>query len=163
MCCPFTVGCDSSDGSTPYANTGTSWDNTINGVYEVALDKDTYPYADSIYIDVDESNRLVDYTVIVADDTTEEQAVAYANDLIDAFNDIAAEKKDGITPSSDGYYGSVFDEYKIIMTIATNESIMNESDWLVCQTIAAGEHTPIQAGGFSNNAASDGDSDSEAE
>lgn len=157
MCCPFAYGCNNNSSNTnsdvnmPYANTGTTWDNTINGVYEVALDKALYPYSDNIYINVDENNKLVDYTIIVAEETTSKQAVTYATDLIKSFNDIASKKDDSVSPSSDDYYGSVFDEYEIVMTIATEKSILNEKDWLVCQTIKAGEHTPIVAGGFKGN------------
>ncbi len=169
MCTPFVCGCNSSSDSssssdTPLANTGTSWDSNINEVYELALDKDTYPYSDSIYINVDQNNMLVDYTVIVGDETTSEQAVQYANDLVRAFNDSVSKTDSSIATSTDDYYGGVFDTYSFCMTIATNESVLNETDWLVCQTVKAGEHTAIQAGGYnSNDADTDTDADANAE
>jgi hypothetical protein len=156
MCTPFTYGCNSnsdssSSSSTPLANTGTSWDDNINEVYEMALDEETYPYSDSAYINVDQNNLLIDYTIIVADETTPEEAVQYANDLVRAFNDSVSKTDSSIAPSTDDYYGGVFDTYSFCMTIATNESVLNESDWLVCQTVKAGEHTPIQAGGYNSS------------
>jgi hypothetical protein len=130
------------------ANTGTSWDDNINEVYEMALDKDTYPFSDSAYRNIDQNSKLVDYTIIVGDETTPEQAVQYANDLVRAFNDSVSKSDSSVAPSTDDYYGGVFDTYSFCMTIATNESVLNETDWLVCQTVKAGEHTPIEAGGY---------------
>lgn len=165
MCSSMMFGCsnsqtDNSTNSDNSSNTNsnsnnssksnTKWQKTIDEVYDIALDTDTYPYASDIYISVSDDKKLVDYTVIVADDTTSEQAVEYATDLIKMFNDTASEKDSSITKSSDNNYGSFFDEYDVLMTIATEESVLNEKDWLVCQTINAGEHTPVQAGGFSN-------------
>lgn len=160
MCSSIVCGCNSSKDDTSVGNSSNTnsnsssnsskkWDNTINKVYKTTLDTDVYPYADDVYISVNEDKKLIDYTVIVADDTTSEQAVQYATDLIKIFNDTASESDNTITKSSDNNYGSVFDEYDILMTIATEESVLNEKDWLVCQTIKAGEHTAIQAGGFS--------------
>ncbi|MCD7800004.1 MAG: hypothetical protein LUG94_02195 [Ruminococcus sp.] len=157
MCCPMVYGCSSSDSETDSSSSSnsssssSSWDKTINEVYDLALDEDTYPFADEIYINVSDEKKLVDYTVIVANDTTSEEAVQYASDLITMFNDVASNSDDSITKSSDGNYGSLFDEYDVLMTIATEESVLNEKDWLVCQTIKAGEHTPIEAGGFSED------------
>lgn len=152
MCCPFAYGCNSSEDNSndnaQYAKTGTSWDNNINEVYEIALNKETYPFADSVYINIDENNKLVDYTIIVGDETTPEQAVQYANDLVKAFNDSVSNSDSNIAKSTDDYYGGVFDTYDFCMTIATNESVLNETEWLVCQTVKAGEHTAIQSGGY---------------
>lgn len=166
MCSSMMFGCSSSqtDNNTNADNSSntnsnsnnssksnTKWQKTIDAVSNSALDTNTYPYANDIYISVSDDKKLVDYTVIVANDTTPEQAVEYATDLIKMFNDTASEKDSSITKSSDNNYGSLFDEYDVLMTIATEESVLNEKDWLVCQTIKAGEHTPIQAGGFSGN------------
>lgn len=165
MCLSINVGCtkssssSTSDDSTvgdsasnksniPHSKTGTVWDTNIDDVYEMSLDKDVYPYSDQIYITVDDTNKLVDYTIIVADETTPEQAVQYATDLIKALNDSASGRDSSIAKSSDGYYGGMFDTYDVCMTIATEESVLNEQDWLVCQTVKAGEHTAIKAGGF---------------
>lgn len=171
MCLSINVGCtkntsSSTDSNTnddvaigdsvttksniPHAQTGTVWDSNIDDVYAMSLDKDVYPYSDQIYITVDETNKLVDYTIIVADETTPEQAVQYATDLIKAFNDSVSADDSSIAKSSDGYYGGMFDNYAVCMTIATEKSVLNEEDWLVCQTVKAGEHTPIEAGGFTN-------------
>jgi hypothetical protein len=170
MCLTLNVGCNSSSSSStdntasvgdnanadadsneiPHSKTGTVWDTNIDEVYELSLDKDVYPFSDQIYINVDENSKLIDYTIIVADETTPEQAVQYATDLIKALNDSASADDDSIAKSSDGYYGGMFDKYDVCMTIATEESVLNEKDWLVCQTVKAGEHTPMEAGGFTN-------------
>lgn len=149
MCCPFIYGCNSESSDIPTAKTNTSWDDNINDIYNLALDKDAYPYSKEIYINVDENSKLIDYTIIVEDDTTAEEAVQYATDLIKSFNDNASEKDNSISKSSEDSYGGVFDTYDVVMTIATEESVLTEKDWLVCQTIKAGEHTPIKSGGFS--------------
>ena len=92
MCSSMMFGCSSSqtDNNTNADNSSntnsnsnnssksnTKWKKTIDEVSNSALDTNTYPYANDIYISVSDDKKLVDYTVIVANDTTPEQAVEY--------------------------------------------------------------------------------------
>lgn len=122
--------------------------NAINETYATALDTSVYPYAQELFISVDEDNKLIDYTIIVQNDTTSDEAVEYSTTLLTMLNDYASSHDDSIAKSSDGYYGGVFDEYSALLTVATEDSVLTESDWLVCQTIDAGTNAPVQAGGY---------------
>lgn len=124
------------------------WNETINKVYELGLDSSTYPFCEEIFITASDNSKLIDYTVVVQNDTTEEQAKQYATELIKMFNDNMVGIGESYAPSSDGYYGELFDTYNVSMVMSREEDAMYEANWLVCQNIRAGSHDAIKIGGY---------------
>lgn len=124
------------------------WNETINKVYELGLDSSTYPFCEEIFITASDNSKLIDYTIVVQNDTTEEQAQQYATELIKMFNDNMVGIGESYAPSSDGYYGELFDTYNVSMVMAREDDAMYESNWLVCQNIRAGSHDAIKIGGY---------------
>lgn len=125
------------------------WDSVINKVYELGLDSTTYPCSQELYIMARENQKLIDFTVVIKDGTSDEDGLAYTVDLVKLFNDTAKDLLDNsIVESSQDYYGSLFDEYNINLTVSTEENAMYESKWLVCQSIPAGTNEAVKKGGY---------------
>jgi hypothetical protein len=125
------------------------WNETIEEFYKQAEDKDKYPYCDELYAFVKESSKLVDITIVIPDGTSDEDGLECATQIVKLFNDVALQNELVIgESSSDNYYGSLFDEYSVNLTVASPETAMYESQWLVCQNIPAGTHEAVQKGGY---------------
>lgn len=124
------------------------WNDTIEKFYEEGLDSTKYPCSRELYVMANESSKLIDFTIVIQNDTTDEEGLEYTTQMVKLFNDLAMQDDSSITPSSDGYYGSLFDEYNINLTVASEETAMYESQWLVCQNIQAGTHEAVKKGGY---------------
>lgn len=121
------------------------WDGVISDFYTKAL---ASSYCDEIYVVVKESTKLVDMTIVIPDGTSDEDGLERSTNLVKLFNDTAIELDDTFSESSEGYYGGMFDEYDLNITVATPDTAMYESQWLVFQTIQAGTHDAIVKGGY---------------
>ena len=124
------------------------WNDTIEKFYEEGLDSTKYPCSRELYVMANESSKLIDFTIVIQNDTTDEEGLEYTTQMVKLFNDLAMQDDSSITPSSDDYYGSLFDEYNINLTVASEETAMYESQWLVCQNIQAGTHEAVKKGGY---------------
>lgn len=81
--------------------------------------------------------------IIVADEkpADENQYVEWLKVCLSELNKEAIKQDPRIKPDSDGYYGGLFDKYRVTLTATCLDEII--SMWVVNQTIEPGAHDPI--------------------
>ncbi len=82
--------------------------------------------------------------IIVAADRPEDENI-YAEWLktcLEKLNSEAIRQNPELRPSSDGYYGELFDKYSVMLTATCNDDIITR--WPVNQKIEAGNHDAIK-------------------
>lgn len=121
------------------------WDSLIKDFY---VEAENNPYCEEIYVFVKESSKLVDMTIVIPNGTSDEDGLECTTQLVKTFNDMATQIDDTFEKSSENYYGGIFDTYNLNLTVATPDTAMYESQWLVCQNIQAGTHDAIVKGGY---------------
>ncbi len=90
----------------------------------------------------DEEN-LVTAQLYVDDSVDGETAAAYARDLICYINDAVCMQNHSLEYSTDDSYGSFFDDYSFQVQVIPDETLEDESTWLVNMTVEAGTNAPI--------------------
>ncbi len=104
---------------------------------------DKYPDMDIAIGLPSEENNFIDITIIsVEDPENEELFIEWMLDCMKAMNDEAVRQMpDKYAPSSEGYYGGLFDEYDILLAAVSESKIF--SRWSIDQKILAGTHDEI--------------------
>ncbi len=82
--------------------------------------------------------------IIVAVDRPEDENVyaEWMKTCLEKLNSEAIKQDPEFKPSSDGYYGELFDQYSVMLTATCNDDMVTR--WPVNQKIEAGKHDVIQ-------------------
>lgn len=71
------------------------------------------------------------FGLTVKDGTTSEEAVAYAETVLKAFNDLFMKQDSAIQKSDDNYYGGFYDEYITALKVTPEGKKDDPSAWLI--------------------------------
>ena len=93
-----------------------------------------YPQSESMTFEADEDALTIKLTWIVKDDTTEEQAMEYAAEMVKQFNDIVAVQSEDLQSSTADSFGNLWDTFALTVQVGTKDGT-----WLVDKSYEAGE------------------------
>ena len=98
------------------------------------------PYGKHMQFFLNEDEKKLALTWVVADDIPEDEALLYASDLACEFNDIVAVQDSSIALSNDNSLGGLYDQYALIVGILPEGTENDPSQWFVNVELAAGEN-----------------------
>ncbi len=110
---------------------------------EAAMENKGYNFDDvSVEPPTDENNFF--NIIIVAKDKPEEDSsyAAWCRECIELVNAEAVKQDPQYSPSSENYYGGIFDQYDVMITATCVDEIL--TNWAVFQTIEKGTHAPVE-------------------
>lgn len=110
---------------------------------EDLLDPNDYPLSEYIDSVCDEESKTITLIWPMKDEAEEKDAVEYAYKFIHAYNEAAMEQDYTIKPSTDTYFGGLFDRYAVNIQLFRNKDIMDPDKYLVSMTIPAGTNKEI--------------------
>lgn len=119
------------------------WSQIGNDLDEEFVDNEDYPMAVSVNYSVDTENKSIDYTLLVKEGTTPEEAVEFANAAVRYLNDSIATQDFSYEQSSETSYGGFFKEYDLHLTVMPDYSMNEEQYWLVDMDIPKGSDEKI--------------------
>ncbi|GHU62739.1 hypothetical protein FACS189418_4660 [Clostridia bacterium] len=116
--------------------------NEVQDEAEVLEDKEFYPYARGFRLKANEKTKVLELFALVADDTSPEDALGYANTIVRQVNEFAWVQNNEISRSSENYYGGIYETYTVKIGVSSTTDEKDSSKWFVNQTIEKG--TPFQ-------------------
>ena len=119
------------------------WDQIREDVQD-RLNSEEYPkgsYIDfAVYPDANQINLIW----VLNNDATEQDAVNYGPEIMKAFNDAYVDQDNTIAPSTDTYYGGLWDKWEAVLQLYRDTDIMDESKYYVNQIIEAGSGDAVE-------------------
>lgn len=110
------------------------WDQVRNDFVDLLTDTDSYPETKSVDFTVDEPNLTISMVWTVGNDISDDDAMAYAADMVKLFNDLVAVQTTDVEESSADSFGGLWD------TFALNVQVVKENGSAVIdKSYAAGE------------------------
>ncbi len=119
------------------------WDQCLVDLKESVLDQEFYPYAKDVYAGVDEEEKQISFTAVLDDSTEPSVALDYADTIIRQYNLIANMQDNRIALGGKDYYGGLYDQYSIMIGIASLSKTENNKEWFVFDAVMAGTHQAI--------------------
>lgn len=124
------------------------WEQIGEDIDSIYTDEGSYPMCsgeDAVNFDIDPEGKTVQINLFVKEETTKEDAVAYANAVLKGMNDEIAVQDFSVEKSSDTSYGGYYKDKTVTITVIAGNPMSGEENYLVDQTIEPGTDTPIQA------------------
>lgn len=121
------------------------WEQVHEDLGEIFMESDEYPNLEQIGFNVNDEEKMVNLEILVSEDTSKEEAVAYATDLVKAINDEVQIQSSYYETSTAESYGGFFKEYGFHAVVAPIRTEGDASTYLVDDTVAAGEERAIKA------------------
>lgn len=91
------------------------WQQVADDADSFFNDESEYPYGKHMQFFLNEDEKKLALTWVVADDIPEDEALLYASDLACEFNDIVAVQDSSIALSNDNSLGGLYDQYALIV------------------------------------------------
>lgn len=107
---------------------------------------ETYPKINeaSIMVNDDATEKYINFIFVTDNDVNSEESLAWANDCVRKVNSEAIKLDNSIKPADESFYGGIFDEYKLIIVVTTENNAVNDTQWSVHQSVKAGTHEPLK-------------------
>jgi hypothetical protein len=107
---------------------------------------ETYPKIKeaSIMVNNEAEEKYINFIFVTDNDVNSEESLAWANDCVRKVNAEAIKLDGSIKPADENFYGGIFDEYKLIIVVTTENNAVNDAQWDVHQTVKAGTHEPLK-------------------
>ena len=121
------------------------WQQVADDADSFFNDESEYPYGKHMQFFLNEDEKKLALTWVVADDIPEDEALLYASDLAREFNDIVAVQDSSIALSNDNSLGGLYDQYALIVGILPEGTENDPSQWFVNVELAAGENNADSA------------------
>lgn len=149
-CAVFLAGCTESTilqpegGEEPdfnvYENIELDQDQLLSDWQEICLDEDEYPMAAELDFEIYDQESYVDITLVVKDGTSGEEAAAFAVEAIQSFNDQVAVQDFSYDASSEGSFGSYFDDRDIHLKLYQESAYEEGKEPMYETTVPAGSY-----------------------
>lgn len=117
------------------------WDKCMQYTKDEFLNNEFYTYIKDIAISVDRVDKIITFNAVVADSTSPEVALDLADSLIRHLNLSAQLQNGNIKSASKDYYGSIYDEFDIVINVSSESNIRNSSKWFIRDGVMRGMHT----------------------
>lgn len=116
------------------------WDKCLDDLKESVLNQEFFPYANDVYVAVDEEKKQITFSAVVGDATDPSVALDYADTIVRQYNLMANMQDSNIALGSKDYYGGLYDKYDILVGIAPQSKVDDSDQWFVYDASIAGAH-----------------------
>jgi hypothetical protein len=127
-----------------YENYDLDMDQLYDDVLDVGLDPDTYPMAAGIEYGIFAEEGYVNVAAIVKDDTSVEDAVWYASEVLKVINDQIAAQDLSCELSSDTSYGGLYESNNAYLDIYYESAFNNDEAPFLSFEIPAGMYVVLE-------------------
>ena len=112
------------------------WEQVKDETNALFADTDVYPQSVKMEFTADEPGMSIQLTWVLKNDTTDEQAMEYAADMVKKFNDIVAVQATDVESSSETSFGGLWDSFALKVQINKEDgSCLLEKSYPAGQTI----------------------------
>lgn len=115
------------------------WEQVEEDAVYMFMDEDYYPLGVEMTYAEDLEAKTIQLTWILKNEATEEDAMEYAVELVQQFNDIMAIQKDCYELSSLESFGGIWDAFALTVQISKEDGTM-----MIDKTYAAGEEIDLE-------------------
>lgn len=127
-------------------NVKIDWQQVKDDLNEDYVDNIDYPYCVDVDLNADDDSAYI--MVTVQDDTTQDQALELATQLISACNDAVVDQDHNYAVSEEGYYGGYAETHNIWIQVMPESTKEDEDTWLVDDVIIAGDQDAVSPDGW---------------
>lgn len=118
----------------PVEETMFDWEQVEDEAIDLFNDTSYYPSSVEMDYVGDEDAKTIELTWILKDGTTEDEAMNYAAELVQKFNDILAVQTEDIAFADSDSFGGVWDQFALTVQISSEDGTM-----LIDKSYAAGD------------------------
>lgn len=97
------------------------WDQVRSDTDDLFSDTNSYPQAVKMDFTADEGTMAISLVWTVKNDTTEDEAMEYASEMVRKFNDIVAVQSLDLQESSDTSFGSLWDSFSLEVQVVRED------------------------------------------
>lgn len=115
------------------------WEQVEEEAADLFGDTDYYPASVSMDYVGDEDAKTIELTWILKDGTSEEEAMEYAAELVQKFNDILAVQTADIERASVDSFGGVWDQFALTVQVSTEDGTV-----LIDKNYSAGDAIDLE-------------------
>lgn len=132
--------------TTVSSNIVIDWDKCIEETKAELTNPEFFDFVPDIDINVDESNKRINFSIVVSDDTDPDIALDFGDTALRWLNNYAKFQDSSLKSGAKNYYGGIYDKYDVIIGIAPLSKISDSSQWFVFDGIAKGiqETVPLK-------------------
>lgn len=117
------------------------WSSVAEDTEYAFLNSPIYDYIESLEINVNENEKVLSFFAVLSDDSTDEVALLFADDLLYRFNMLAQRQDDSIENGLRGeYLGSTYDEFTVEIGVTSLSNVDNIEEWYISDIITKGTH-----------------------
>lgn len=124
--------------TTVSSNIIIDWDKCIEETKAELTNPEFFDFVLDIDINVDESNKRINFSIVVNDDTDPNIALDFGDTALRWLNNYAKFQDSSLKSGAKNYYGGIYDKYDVIIGIAPLSKISDSSQWFVFDGIAKG-------------------------
>ena len=95
---------------------------------------------------VSSDENMLKFFLLLNTAISQEEAGAYATEVIKGFNDLVAEQNTSYARSGEDSYGGFVEKYDVYVMVGMDDSKDDKSTWILEDSIPAGEYRPVSAG-----------------
>lgn len=129
------------ESTTVESTTNLDWGKIIEDTKTDLTNPEYYSFVNDIDIQVNEDEKKITFSVIVGDSTEPNVALDFADTIIRRFNLSAFSYDSNIKLGTKEYYGSLYDDYDILIGVAPLSEVDDTKKWFVFDGISKGMHT----------------------
>ena len=112
------------------------WEQVADEVAEVFGDKEAYPLGVKMSYACDEEAKTAELAWVLKDGTTEEDALKYATELVQMFNDILAVQTTEFEFAEVDTFGTVWEQFALTVQVTTeNGTVLVDKSYDAGETI----------------------------
>lgn len=111
------------------------WNKCIEDTKAELLNKENYSYVNDIYIKVDDTEKLITFSVVLSDSTNDKTALSFADTIIRRFSANAQMQDNSIKSGDKNYLGGIYDSYDILIGVAPYSQSKNTKGWYIYDCI----------------------------
>ncbi len=116
------------------------WEQGVSDIDDVLRNTNAYPKMTDVSVFVNDETAEITIVMSVEDDMTSEEAVDYAQRILESANNAVADQDFSITLAEDGVsYGGLYERYGVYVGIAPDSTKEDEITWLVDEHLEKGE------------------------
>lgn len=123
----------------PVEETMFDWEQVEEEAKDLFNDTSYYPASVEMDYTGDEDAKTIDLTWVLKNGTTEDEAMEYAADLVQKFNDILAVQTSDMELSTMDSFGGVWDQFALTVQISTEDGTV-----LIDKSYAAGDKIDLE-------------------
>lgn len=110
------------------------WEQVAGEAADLFEDEYFYPNTVKMEYEADEDAQTIDLTWVLKNGTSEDEAMEYAVELVQSFNDLLAVQVTDVEFSTLDSFGGIWEEYALTVKVGTEDGT-----WLIDKSYAAGD------------------------